>query len=354
MAQFQGAVYVLVGAMTVGLHSPLLRAGQVESVKVDQWVLPRMPDGKPDLQGVWANNSATPLERPDQLVGRDVLTDFELENLIERAGRLFSNDADDAAFSDSVFEAALGDVTDFTSRDRATGNYNQFWMAERDFDNRTSLIVDPPSGRLPPLTIRARQQNEARQTYLRDHPGDSWTDRRLTERCITYGIPNLSAGYNTYYQIIQTPDYVVMLHEMIHDVRIIPLDNRPHVSDVIRQWHGDARGYWDGDTLVVETTNFSRKSESPGPLYQRVRGSAEDLFLVQRFTRVGPDTIQHELTVNDPANYTASWTAMIPLRRSEDAIYEYGCHEGNYGIEGILSGYRAQEKVAVESEISSR
>ncbi len=354
MAQFQGAVYVLVGAMTVGLHSPLLRAGQVESVKVDQWVLPRMPDGKPDLQGVWANNSATPLERPDQLVGRDVLTDFELENLIERAGRLFSNDADDAAFSDSVFEAALGDVTDFTSRDRATGNYNQFWMAERDFDNRTSLIVDPPSGRLPPLTIRARQQNEARQTYLRDHPGDSWTDRRLTERCITYGIPNLFAGYNTYYQIIQTPDYVVMLHEMIHDVRIIPLDNRPHVSDVIRQWHGDARGYWDGDTLVVETTNFSRKSESPGPLYQRVRGSAEDLFLVERFTRVGPDTIQHELTVNDPANYTASWTAMIPLRRSEDAIYEYACHEGNYGIEGILSGYRAQEKVAVESEISSR
>ena len=168
-------------------------------------------------------------------------------------------------------------------------------------------------------------------------------------------MPNLFAGYNTYYQIVQTPGYVVFLHEMIHDARIIPLDGRPHVSVSIRQWHGDPRGYWDGDTLVVETTNFSSKSESPAPLYQRTRGSAEALRLIERFTRVGPDTLQHVFTVEDPGTYMSSWTAMIPMKKSEDPIYEYACHEGNIGMEGILAGARAQEKAAAETaETESR
>ena len=141
---------------------------------------------------------------------------------------------------------------------------------------------------------------------------------------------------------------VVFLHEMIHDARIIPLGERAHISDTIRQWHGDPRGYWDGDTLVVETENFSSKSESPAALYQRLRGSARDLRLIERFTRVGPDTLEHVFTVEDPGTYTSSWTAMIPLKKSEDAVFEYACHEGNYGMEGILAGHRADEKNAIK------
>ena len=212
----------------------------------------------------------------------------ELARLEARYAELFASGESDAAFADSVFTAALGDTDAFSSRDAATGNYNQFWLVDRDFDNRTSLVVDPPDGRLPPLTPEAQRHVDARAAHLADNPASSWTDRRLQERCITFGMPNLFAGYNTYYRIVQTPDHVVFLHEMIHDARIVPIDAGPHVDDAIRQWHGDARGYWDGDTLVVETRNFSAKSDSPAALYERIRGSAEQLRLVERFTRVGP------------------------------------------------------------------
>mgnify|MGYP006966936729 CR=1 FL=1 len=161
-----------------------------------------------------------------------------------------------------------------------------------------------------------------------------------------FGMPNLFAGYNSYYQIVQTPDHVVFVHEMIHDARIIPIGEAPHVDDAIRQWHGDARGYWDGDTLVVETTNFSAQAESPAALYQRTRGAAEKLRLIERFTRVGPDTLEYELTVDDPGTYAASWTAMISLTRSDDPIFEYACHEGNIGMAGMLAGHRAEEREA--------
>ena len=332
------AATVTAGAMAA------LPASSLAQAATEPWSAPRTADGRPDLQGVWANNTATPLERPEALGDKAVLTDEELARLEARYAEIFASGESDAAFADSVFTAALGDEESFSSRDAATGNYNQFWLVDRDFDNRTSLVVDPPNGRLPTLTSEAQRRVDARAAHLADNPASSWTDRRLQERCITFGMPNLFAGYNTYYQIIQTPDHVVFLHEMIHDARIIPLDGGPHVDDAIRQWHGDARGHWDGDTLVVETRNFSAQSDSPAALYQRIRGSAEQLRLVERFTRVGPDTLEHEFTVDDPGTYSGPWTAMIPLARKDEAIYEYACHEGNIGMEGILAGHRAQER----------
>ena len=193
------------------------------------------------------------------------------------------------------------------------------------------------------MTPEAIRLTKARADHIASNPASSWTDRRLSERCVTFGLPNLFAGYNTYYQIVQTADHVVLFHEMIHDARVIPLDDRPHVDERIRQWFGDARGHWESDTLVVETENFLARAESPAPLYTRQRGSARELRLVERFTRVGPDTLEHEFTVEDPGTYTQSWTAMVPLKRSDDAVYEYACHEGNLAMEGMLAGHRAQE-----------
>ena len=339
-------VWGLIGGLVAGAMLGASSPTEAQERSAEAWSVPRTPDGRPDLQGVWANNTATPLERPEALGDKATLTDEELARLEERYARLFASGDSDAAFADSVFVAALGEQEAFSSRDTTTGNYNQFWLVDREFDNRTSLVVDPPSGRLPPLTPEAQRLVDARTAHLADNPASSWTDRRLQERCITFGMPNLFAGYNTYYQIVQTPEHVVFLHEMIHDARIIPLDGSPHVADAIRQWHGDARGYWDGDTLVVETRNFSSKADSPAALYERVRGSAEQLRLVERFTRVGPDTLRHELTVDDPGTYTASWTAMIPLARKDELLFEYACQEGNIGMEGILAGHRAEEREA--------
>ena len=298
------------------------------------WTAPRTPFGHPDLQGVWANNNVTPLQRPEVLGDRDTLTDEELAAIRSRAEELFALDGGDAAFGDTVFTEALNQVESFTSRDRATGNYNQFWMVERDWDNRTSLITDPTNGRLPETTQAARMRAADRSMRRGRHA--RWTtDRSLGERCVSFGAPRLGAGYNSYYQLFQTPDHVVILMEMAHDARIVPLDGRPHVGDDIRQWLGDSRGYWDGDTLVVETRNYSQLAN--------FMGAAEHLEVTERFTRVSEDVLQYELTVNDPTTWVRPWTAMIPLRSSPDALYEYACHEGNIGMEGILAGARTKE-----------
>ncbi len=343
---------LVISAVGATLSPPA--AAQTEPAETNAWTLPRTPNGRPDLQGVWANNTATPLERPEALGDQARLSDEELARLKVRYAQLFASGESDAAFADSVFVAALGEQDGFSSRDITTGNYNQFWLVDREFDNRTSLIVDPPDGRLPALTPQAQQRISARAAHLAEHPASSWADRRLQERCLTFGMPNLFAGYNTYYQIIQTPDHVVFLQEMIHDARIIPLDRSPHARDSIRQWHGDSRGYWDGDTLVVEIINFSAQSESSAPLYQRIRGSAEHLRLIERFSRVGPDTLQHQFTVEDVGTYTAPWTAMIPLQRRVEPLFEYACHEGNLGMEGILAGHRAEERTAARLAPSVR
>ena len=300
----------------------------------NSWSAPRTAFGQPDLQGTWTNNSATPLQRPEVLGDRAYLSDEELSAIQSKAAELFALDTGDAAFGDSVFTAALAEVQNFTSRDRATGNYNQFWMVERDWDNRTSLITTPANGRLPAQTQAAKMRAAAAGQKRQRHA--VWTDdRSLGERCLSFGAPRLGAGYNNYYQVLQTPDYVVIQVEMGHDSRIIPLDGRPHVSDNIRQWLGNSRGYWDGDSLVVETKNYSPNAN--------FMGAAENLHVTERFTRVSEDVLQYEVTLDDPTTWAEPWTAMIPLRSSTDALFEYACHEGNIGMEGILSGARHQE-----------
>ena len=341
------AVFVI-GVLAAGL--PLAPgAGRAQPAEAEPWVLPRTADGQPDLQGIWSNNSATPLERPEALGDQAELTEEELARARERYAQIFGSGDGDAAFGDRVFTTAIGDESAFEYGNGSAGNYNQFWMVDRDFDNRTSLVVDPPTGRLPPFTPEAQRRADARREHFAANPGSSYTDRRLQERCITVGMPNLFPGYNSNFHILQTPDHVVFLHEMMHDARIIPLGDAPHVDDDIRQWHGDPRGYWDGDTLVVETTNFSAKAESPAAVFTRHRGSAGQLRLVERFTRVDRDTIEHRFTVDDPGTYSAPWTAVIRLKRTGDVLYEYACHEGNVGMVGILAGHRAEERRAAEA-----
>ena len=197
-------------------------------------------------------------------------------------------------------------------------------------------IVDPPNGRIPALTAEARDHLGARSAYAREHPADGPEDRTLGDRCLHFAAPRLSAGYNSYFQILQTPEHVAILQEMGHIARVVPVADRPHLDEEIRLWTGDPRGWWDGDTLVVESTNYNSQT--------RYNGSSESLQLVERFTRVSPDTIEHEVTMNDPATWTKPWTVMLRLKLTDDPIFEYACHEGNYAMPGILGGARVEEK----------
>jgi hypothetical protein len=326
--------FLVVGTVALSsiFASQIAAADRVQANPSQRYSVPRTSDGKPDLQGIWANNNATPLERPKILEGRALLTEQEVAALKQRYADIFAGDGD-AAFGDAIFEAVLSDVQKYkpTTFDVQTGNYNAFWLVERDFDNRTSLITDPPDGRMPPLLPQAAtRQMVAYPTQSADGP----EDRGLTERCITFGVPDVLAGYNSYYQVVQTPDAVVLYAEKIHDARIIPLDGRPHAPSSIRTWLGDSRGRWEGDTLVVETVNLRRSFLI----------ASDRLKLIERFTRVGPNTLHYEITVDDPETWTRPWTFMIPLRRTEQAIYEYACHEGNIGLAGILSGARVEER----------
>ncbi|MDA1096363.1 MAG: hypothetical protein O3B84_03800, partial [Chloroflexi bacterium] len=215
--------------LTVALAGATVAVGQTGSSATGQWTVPRTADGHPDLQGVWANNSATPLERPESLAEKAELTTEEVADLAQHARELFNGETD-AAFGDSVFEAALAGSQGYTSSDAGTGNYNQFWLVDREFENRTSLVVDPPDGRVPALISSAAERTDAGRAYRRDHPADSYTDRSNSDRCITYGVPRIRAGYNSYFQFVQTADHVAIVKELIHDVRIIPLDGRPHLD----------------------------------------------------------------------------------------------------------------------------
>jgi hypothetical protein len=304
------------------------------------WTAPRTVDGQPDLQGVWANNNATPLERPKELAGRPFLTEQEVAALKKTATDLFSGQAD-AAFGDTVFLSVLANVkgtkSGFKSTDGETGDYSSVWTVERNWDNRTSLITDPSDGRLPAMTPQAQQKQLAANNARTGRPSGP-EDRSLSERCITFGSPRLAAGYNSYFQILQSPKEAVILMETIHDARVIPLDGSKHLPSNIQTWLGDARGHWEGDTLVVDTTNYK-----PG-VFMNV--SSEKLHVVERLTRTGADTLKWEITIDDPGAWSKPWTAMIPLGHSKDALFEYACQEGNYGLQGILAGARAEEKAA--------
>jgi len=328
----------------VAAQAPVAKANTTSIKKA--WTVPRTSDGQPDLQGVWANNNATPLERPAVLAGRTTLTDEEVAALKKRAGELFNGDGD-AAFGDEIFRSVLEGVKagqsapyrkapDYGS-DFETGDYNSFWLVQRDWDNRTSLIIDPPDGRLPPMTPQGQKRRDD-TADARKRLAQGPEDRSLGERCITFGTPSLRAGYNSYYQIVQTPAYVIILMEMAHDARIIPLDRRPHLASTVGQWMGDSRGHWEGDTLVVDTTNFAPQG------FQAA--SSAKLHVVERFTRTGPDNIKYEFTVDDPDTWTKPWSVMIPLRHSPDKLFEYACHEGNTGLEGILAGAREEERAS--------
>ena len=335
-----GLAAVVGGAASIVGQAPAARpwttATHTERL-TDTWTPPLGPDGHPELQGVWLNNSATPLERPKALEGRQFLTDEEVAELRKRADRLFKNTNADFAGGDAVFLAALADIDRFKS---ATATGTTFEMIEREFDNRTSLIVDPPEGRIPPLTAEA-QQKKAASDAKRQRPPEGPEDLNHVERCLTYGVPRLS-GTNTgagplgYYEIVQTPSWIVLFLEAVHEARIIKLDGRPHRSPSIRQWEGDSVGRWEGNTLVVDTSNFSAENN--------FMGSSDHLHLIEHFTRSAPDRIDYEITVDDPTTWTKRWTALIRLKKSAERLFEYACHEGNYEVvRDMLAAARAKE-----------
>lgn len=300
---------------------------------------PRTIDGHPDLQGVWENNTITPVERPDVFGDKEFLTDEDIAFIDQRIDEIMAA-GEDALFGGGVLEAVFSG--EIKSYDPSTGNYDSQWMAERTVHRRTSQIIDPPNGKFPPRTEEAIQAARELREWREAHPADSWTDRPLGERCLSFGAPRLGSGYNSYWQIVQSEDTVVIYQEMAHDARIIPLVEKPHASEKIKLWHGDSRGWWEGDTLVIETTNYSDASSTTPQTDLKVN--------VERLTRISDNALQYQLTSHDPGTYTAPYTREIIFDYTEDKIYEYACHEGNYGMYNILSGHRAQERMAAQSE----
>jgi hypothetical protein len=333
------AVACMLVALTAGPSAPAVAQGEFEP--------PRLADGRPDLQGVWDFRTLTPLQRPEDQESA-VLT-------VEEAAAIEARSAARSAELNAPSEVggevlpAGGDV----------GGYNHYWVDQGAGvvdDQRTSLIVDPPDGRVPPLQpgfelielSLGEDRTGTRPVRVRAAGigTDSFEDRGLAERCLlgfNSGPPIVPAGYNQNLQIFQTSDHVVILHEMVHDARIVPLDGREHVAGSIRQWMGDSRGYWEGDTLVVETANFTDKTASFSPSVVSAMGTGTTLRLTERFTRIDDDTLLYEYTVDDPATFTRPFTVALPMKRGE-AMYEYACHEGNYGLLNMLAGARAEER----------
>jgi hypothetical protein len=333
---------VVSAGLLIGSAVLFLPSGATVVAAPQKWIADRTPDGRPDFQGVWANNTVTPLQRPKQWEGKAKLTDAEVAELQTFARQIAENDGD-AQFGDGFILAVLSQVAKPNSYDPGTGNYNQFWVVERDWhDRRTALITDPPDGKLPPLTPQGQQRRTAELEYRRAHAFEDPEVFPLGERCVNFGIPRTTAGYNSYVRIVQTPGYVMIMSEMAHDARIIPIDSRPHLDDRVRVWNGDSRGRWEGDTLVIDTTNFSPKSD--------FMGSHDALRLTERLTRVSQDVLNYEFTVNDPTVWTKPWTAMIPLKHKNELIYEYACHEGNQAIPNMLSGHRFEEREAAKRQ----
>jgi len=314
----------------------VVAALSLSALPVSAQGVPRTAWGAPDLTGTWDFRTITPLERPEARADQEFLTEEEAANLereiIDRNADLAGRAALRTETTESVDRGEEG----------APGFYNNFWLDRGTTTvdtRRTSLVVDPPNGRIPDLSTDGQLAADARQAYRREHPADSWVDRSAYDRCIlgfNAGPPITPGGYNQNLQLVQTPDHVVLVTEMVHTTRVVPLDGRPALTDNIRQWSGDSRGHWEGDTLVVETTNFSAK--------RRWRGTTEGMTLVERFTRVDEGTLLYAFTVTDPDTWTTPWTAEIPMRLNDLTLFEYACHEGNHSMEGILGGARADEQ----------
>ncbi len=304
--------------------------------------VPRTADGHPDFTGVWTNVTLTPMDRPKELVGKEFFTPQEA-----------------VAYQQSLVDNRNRDKRDKRGTDSDVANaYNDFWWDSGSKvvkTLRTSLVVDPPDGRVPALTAQRQKQladlaEAKRQRCLKTTcepenggvlgPADGPEDRPLMERCLQFagGPPMMPGAYNNNFQFVQSPGFLAINIEMVHDVRRIPVDGSAHLPANVRQWMGDPRGRWEGDTLVVETTNFT-------PL-TRFRGSDENLKLTERFTFADPDTVLYRFTVDDPTAFTKPWTAEVPMLRLDADLYEYACNEGNHGMEGILSAARAAERDA--------
>jgi hypothetical protein len=333
--RFLTTILVLAVVTAVAALAPVLASGQAVAGEAKMKgatrtkgaaaarITSRTPWGAPDLQGIWDFATITPLERPGELAGKEILT-------VEEA----------AEFERKTLQQRNPDRRDGGAQADVGRAYNQFWW---DYGNkvvgtkRTSLIVDPPDGRIPPLSPEGQKRADARSA-ARQRPAAGPEDRNLWERCImggNAGPPMLPGPYNNVVQLFQTPGYVVIFNEMINDARVVPLDGRPHLAKSIRQWKGDSRGRWEGDTLVVDTTNFTEETN--------FRGASDALHVVERFTRVAADTLLYEFTVDDPKTWTRPWSVAVPMTKTEGPIYEYACHEGNYGMFNMLAGARAQE-----------
>jgi hypothetical protein len=319
------------GALAVILAAPPAAQPQSPAANSKTWTVPRTPDGQPDLQGIWTNATITPLERPPMFAAKLTVSDEEAAK--------FEHQNNDTLYVDRRGATAEAD------RDHA---YNSLFfdrgteLARVDGVKRTSLIIDPPDGRVPPLTPEAQKRIAERARNRFDGP----EDRPLGERCLlgfgsTSGPPMLPVLYNNNYQIVQSPGTIMILAEMVHDVRMVHMDRRQHLPSRVRQWLGDSIGHWEGETLVVDTTNFTDKT--------RFRGSAENLHVIERFTRVDVKTILYKVTIDDPTSFTRPWIAEYPFLATAGPIYEYACHEGNYAMEDILAGARAQDKAAAEA-----
>ena len=323
-------------SLTCALGFPFTAAAQVERVADPSWRTPRTHDGQPDLQGLWGNKTITPTERPDSAEGRAFLTDEEMAAANQR--RVQSLQAQDAAPAQR------------TSAGGQLGAYGSYWLDSGDTvlsTGQTSLIVDPPDGRAPikPWASEAK-------AYGLAHEGDDYRYLSTLDRCLSRGVPGsmLPAGYNNTHRIVQTPDHIVLQHEMIHDLRIIPLSDHAHIDARIGLWMGDARAHWEDEVLVVETRNFHNRGWlATSGAGRRLKGipTSKAMHVVERYERVSESTIMWTVTVEDPNVYTQPWTISIPLTAEPDyVIYEYACHEGNYAIPNILAGARMEEATA--------
>jgi hypothetical protein len=289
--------------------------------------VPRAADGHPDLQGIWNFSSLTPLERPADFAGRPTMTLAEASQ-----------------YEKTVMERNNADRRDGGAAADVARAYNDAWydrgthMAVLNGVARTSLIVDPADGRVPALTADAQRRLAERAQQRREHPADGPEDRSLAERCLGFnaGPPMLPGPYNNYVQLFQFKDHVVVFNEMIHDARVVPIDGRPHPPASVRRYLGDSVGKWEGDTLVVDTTNFTDKTN--------FRGASDKMHLVERFSRVDNDTLLYEFTIDDPSSFTRPWSVQLPMKRSDDQLFEYACHEGNHAMVGILGGARYEDK----------
>jgi hypothetical protein len=302
-------------------------------------------DGQPDVQGVWDFRTVTPIERPKELGNKEFLTAAEAKEYEKAA--VAERDADQNRQKTAT---ARGTVNGTQETNDVALAYNQFWW-DRGTNVigtlRTSLIIDPKDGRVPPRSAAAQQAFDDIQK-VRERTAEGPEDRSVGERCImgfNAGPPMTPGGYNQNVQIVQAPGYVALLNEMVHNVRIIPLDGRPHLDASMRQWSGDSRGRWEGNTLVVDTTNFN----AVGTSFTSNYGSSQNLHLIERFTRTDANTLVYEFTVDDPSTWAKTWTLQLPMRKSDLPIYEYACHEGNYGMFGLLNGARAVDKISADA-----